>query len=456
MPRRPEAGAGERGASHSPHPRWGVLYRVLGGFSLAFRSFLPLEGQPVRLPPPQPTPLRAPAAQATTHPIDPHSNCLDCHPHGAITGSPSTPQASQAQQALRPGQSESEAGSPKGPGNPKILTGGPRGGGFNCKVCHQGERSGNRNRATQFPPWTGVGSSHINGPYEERAQAYSRIVEKGPSRRIRMLATCNGCHDVHAKEDPQRIAQVTFDTHGQTTRQKRTTLAQMCFGCHAGPEAARLPRGDSDVGALFSNPKGSAHRPGATAINRQDLPSLRSGQFQGRLDCTSCHANPDPTGPRGPHFSPFAHLLKASYGGESDLSGAGQRSDELCYGCHDKYSIQGNQSFPLHAQHLRGFTGPSPTQKPGSEFALGVGLWAKKSGLAGTAGRTGIQGYGQPTPCATCHNPHGSPRNGALITFDKFVVSRSSVGSIDFQQTDLGHGNCTLRCHGYDHVQTRY
>jgi hypothetical protein len=67
-----------------------------------------------------------------------------------------------------------------------------------------------------------------------------------------------------------------------------------------------------------------------------------------------------------------------------------------------------------------------------------------------------LAGFGEPTPCATCHDPHGSLNNPSLIRFDPAVVTRSSVGGVDFYRSGLGHGTCTLTCHGYDHVQAKY
>ncbi|HJW08441.1 MAG TPA: cytochrome c3 family protein, partial [Holophagaceae bacterium] len=219
----------------------------------------------------------------------------------------------------------------------------------------------------------------------------------------------------------------------------------------AGPEAARLLHGDSDIGALFLKGSGSAHRPGTRASDAATLPSLRLGLFQGTLDCTSCHANPNPSGPRGPHTSPFPSLLKAAYGHEAELAGAGDRSNELCFTCHDKASIQGNQSFPLHAQHILGFTGSAGAQPRRPDAFMGLPLIARPP-----APGPATAGFGRPTACATCHDPHGAPKAPALIRFDPAVVTRSSFGIIEFQRTGLGHGSCTLSCHGYDHVQTRY
>jgi hypothetical protein len=211
------------------------------------------------------------------------------------------------------------------------------------------------------------------------------------------------------------------------------------------------------MGSLVGAGAISSHRPAASASGRNDLPSLRAGLFAGVLDCTSCHDNPNPKGPKGPHASPYLHLLKASYGRETDVAASGSRSDDLCYGCHDRHSILGNQSFPLHAQHVQGLTGIAPVKaangaRPPERVGGGTPMWRPQS-LGVKAFGTG---YGQPTPCATCHDPHGSRKNTSLIAFDPSVVTRSSAGALEFRRTGIRQGNCTLTCHGHDHVQSGY
>ncbi|HJU84192.1 MAG TPA: cytochrome c3 family protein [Holophagaceae bacterium] len=317
-------------------------------------------------------------------------------------------------------------------------------------VCHEGARKGAADQATKLPDWTGAGSTHIDGPLSARSRNYARMLDVSQRKAMILQNTCTGCHEIHAKDDAARLRTTAFDERGQLLPVKRSTVAQVCFGCHAGTEAARLLHGDSDIGALFVKGAGSSHQPGLRASDTSGFPSLRLGLFQGTLDCTSCHANPNPAGPKGPHTSPFPFLLRAAYGREADLAVTGDRSNELCYSCHDKNSIQGNQSFPLHAQHIQGFTGSAGAQYRRPDAFMGLPIFARPR-----SGQTPA-GFGRPTACATCHDPHGSPTSPSLIRFDPAVVSRSSYGLVEFQRTGLGHGSCTLSCHGYDHVQSRY
>ncbi|MBL0211907.1 MAG: hypothetical protein IPQ13_13505 [Holophagaceae bacterium] len=329
-----------------------------------------------------------------------------------------------------------------------------------CLSCHQGEPA--MPSADRAPKLSTLGvevSSHLKVRARRRSVAYRRQVETAGGR-VLLQDDCSGCHDVHGR-DAGMVRPVAFDSRGQLMGSKPASFAQVCFGCHAGPQAAPNSRSEGDLGRRFSPGATSRHSIGASAADRLDLPSLRETAFRGKLDCTSCHDNPDTTSMRGPHASPFPSLLKASYGREKDVVGMAQRSNDLCFTCHSKTSIQANQSFLLHNEHITGFVGlpsrlrkrdgsfPRPATRSSSLFQLGRDPWR-----TGTAGY--LPGFGEPTPCATCHEPHGSLTSPALVEFDRAVVGPSSVGAVEFRRTGPRQGTCTLTCHGYDHVQTRY
>nr|WP_243316783.1 cytochrome c3 family protein [Geothrix paludis] len=330
-----------------------------------------------------------------------------------------------------------------------------------CLSCHEGTNTApSEGFAPKLSSWSGQGSGHTKERFSSRRPGtYVRSVQVNPSRQIRLTQDCSGCHDPHGKERG-KLRNTAFDDRGRLLDRHPQSTADICFGCHAGPEAAPLTSGNADIGQLFGKGAPSSHGIGATAASHPELPSLRASAFQGRLDCTSCHDNPDPTGARGPHFSINAALLKASFGHEKDMGRLGERANDLCHLCHDRQSILANQSFPFHAQHLSGFTNSgsmaAQRQVPTlSEAAAVLGLRSPKDLRPGRSGAF-QPGYGEPTACATCHASHGSLRQAALIEFDRSVVTASSVGGPSFQRSGLGHGTCTLSCHGYDHVQTRY
>jgi hypothetical protein len=302
-------------------------------------------------------------------------------------------------------------------------------------------------------------SSHLKARARRRATTFRREVE-GAGRRVVLQEDCSACHDVHGREAGM-VRPVAFDTRGQLIGSKPASFSQVCFGCHAGPQATPNTRTEGDIGQLFSPGAVSRHAIGASAADRPDLPSLRGTSFQGKLDCTSCHDNPDTTAMRGPHTSSYPFLLKAAYGREKDAGALSERGNELCLTCHAKASILANQSFPLHNEHISGFVGSASRALRKEAFPGRPGDRAmpiSRLGRDPRAGRTSglLPGFGEPTPCATCHEPHGSLRTPALVQFDRAVVGPSSVGSVEFRRTGPRQGTCTLTCHGYDHVQTRY
>lgn len=396
---------------------------MLVSLLLAGTGTLALRGQPAR--------SRVPSAKAQAA----HGNCRGCH---------------GSHWRLSPQKASLAQGTPSTPFSTIDA---------NCMRCHQGLPNPAVDQgASKLPQWSGTGSSHIDGPFLERAKNFSKLVTTASNRKVLVKAQCSGCHDSHAKDRPAYLAGQAFDAFGKPTKVRATSVAQVCFTCHAGPEAVRTLKQQGDLGILFRPEAASSHRPGAQAAMRQDLPSLRPGLFKGSLDCTSCHDNPKATSARGPHGSPYPHLLKAAFGRESEVASVGSHGNDLCFTCHDRISIMGNQSFPWHAQHIGGFTPETQVVSKASRTAAGPRFLSPQAPgrMSPWAGLAASAGLGKPAACATCHNSHGSARWPALLDFDPAVVSRASLGVLDYQRMGLGHGSCTLSCHGHDHLQTRY
>jgi hypothetical protein len=138
------------------------------------------------------------------------------------------------------------------------------------------------------------------------------------------------------------------------------------------------------------------------------------------ISCQDCHDNPDArdaggTEINGPHGSRYDFILAARYD-TADFSMESPQSYALCYECHDRNSILGNESFPLHQRHV-------------------------------VRGRV---------PCSACHSPHGvtgSPaQHDHLINFDLAIVGGQRL----YVATGRFSGSCTLTCHGVQHVNFVY
>jgi predicted CXXCH cytochrome family protein len=61
----------------------------------------------------------------------------------------------------------------------------------------------------------------------------------------------------------------------------------------------------------------------------------------------------------------------------------------------------------------------------------------------------------QRASCSTCHDPHASTA-AMLVNFDRSVVAPNSNGILQFARTGVGHGTCSLQCHGTNHNNLSY
>ncbi len=202
---------------------------------------------------------------------------------------------------------------------------------------------------------------------------------------------------------------------------------EVCFRCHADnpvPSNDRIVRQRDNFGNLrraFQPGAASAHPIAFAARSQGESPSLLPAQ-RGRatINCQDCHNNPDARqlgggGPNGPHGSRFPYLLAARYE-TAAFSIESPDAYALCYQCHDRNSILGDESFSLHRVHV-------------------------------VNGRA---------PCSACHDPHGvngsRAQHSHLINFDLSIVGGQRL----FQDTGRFSGSCSLVCHGVNHVNFTY
>jgi predicted CXXCH cytochrome family protein len=158
---------------------------------------------------------------------------------------------------------------------------------------------------------------------------------------------------------------------------------------------------------------------------RLEIPLNRTGS---RIYCGDCHAGAfspaaGGSGPGGPHGSRHAAILALGY----ELNPTRRynpNSNGLCLKCHDTTSLFNDESF-MHRKHV----------------------------------------LEEGSPCATCHDPHGSAVYPHLINF---LTSASGAGQ-NFEITGAGgyteptwidggrySGTCWLSCHGSVHEGLSY
>ena len=308
----------------------------------------------------------------------------------------------------------------------------------NCLNCHNGTIA-NYNIAGEIAKrsnhdvtlWTGVHDA-AEVPFTMR-----RHVE------------CFDCHNPHAvQHDAIGVVRGTLGAtvkgpnlhkDGVTITGRETDdaryLYQICFKCHA--ESVSRPRrtiarqiSQTNVRLEFQTSNPSFH-PVAGPRRNQDvvslIPPLRTGSV---INCIDCHNSDNSrffggTGPNGPHGSIFEPLLVRNYDTD-DFTTESARAYDLCYGCHSRESIIGNESFALHRIHV----------------------------------------VEQRTPCAACHDAHGiyrgqgtSTNHSSLINFNLSIVSPADTPNgrrIEYNDTGRFSGNCTLTCHGLTHIGFPY
>jgi predicted CXXCH cytochrome family protein len=205
-----------------------------------------------------------------------------------------------------------------------------------------------------------------------------------------------------------------------------TRQYELCFRCHGdGPD-----RGNAHVERQFPQTNtrqeftfgdGSYH-PVVNAGRNPSVPSLIDPYSEtSMIYCTDCHNNnagpgAGGDGPAGPHGSTYAPILERQLA-LTDGSPHSPSLYALCYKCHSYESILADESFSEHYRHV-----------------------AEKQ-----------------IACTTCHDPHGSESNTHLINFNVNYVSRSHDNNrMEFVDGGAQTGNCSLFCHGKDHVEQVY
>ncbi len=234
-------------------------------------------------------------------------------------------------------------------------------------------------------------------------------------------AECVDCHNPHQRvhDGVNSVARVTgYSLSGQYLEEASQEY-EICLKCHSEVIGGRS---DADMRTQFS--------PVVTSMHPVTRPSSGKGQVsltsysQGRttMNCSDCHRSEDPSGPRGPHGSMYKFMLSGNYSVEAEADES-PLAYQFCYSCHERNSILGNESFPLHREHI-----------VGDPF----------KGIPGTS-------------CYTCHASHSSERNLFLVRFNREAVSKTQPDNrMEFRSLGAKSGECYLMCHGKSHDPARY
>ncbi|MCP4246605.1 MAG: hypothetical protein GY778_06115 [bacterium] len=310
----------------------------------------------------------------------------------------------------------------------------------NCLNCHSG-------RVSRFNIL-----SDMRKRSGHNARKYDRIHDAAEDPfMVSAHVECVDCHNPHAvtgdavprvlklaTPGPKTIEPEMRFVSGRSatgrTLERARVEYEVCLKCHSegrtGPrlrETVTRSVSTTNVRREFDTTNASYHPVYGPGRNR-DVPSLASPlTANSTVGCLDCHDSDNArsrggSGPNGPHGSIHKPLLAERYT-IRDESTESAANYALCYRCHERSSILGNESFPLHRRHI----------------------------------------VDQRTPCSVCHDAHGVPpsaRGGDhthLINFDTSAVRPSDFSrKIEFRDTGRLRGNCTLRCHNFNHENIAY
>lgn len=264
-------------------------------------------------------------------------------------------------------------------------------------------------------------------------ETYSEV---DPAEPYQSHASCADCHEPHTMNHGTGTAPLIHDNFGAVpgVSSSGVLLAaasyeyEVCFRCHAEGATVQpaLPRRivQNNARQEFS-PTAVSFHPVAGPGRNPDVPSLLPGWTESSLVyCSDCHGTDSGgTSADGVHGSNQSWILIHNYT-TVDFSQESAQAYALCYSCHDRSSILSDESFSEHRMHI----------------------------------------VEERTPCSACHDAHGisslqgsTTNNSNLINFRTDIVfPHPSNGRLEFVDTGINSGTCTLRCHGENHSNEDY
>lgn len=297
----------------------------------------------------------------------------------------------------------------------------------NCLNCHNGHVASTNILSQATKPYI----HNVYGYNMDHDPAEDALVSS-------MHVECEDCHNPHAVYNASAAAPAVngylagVKGINQSGSPVNPALYQyeVCYRCHAdspGKPASKTTRQieQNNVRLEFDLGNPSFHPVAGAGVN-PNSPSLISPGYSESsvIYCTDCHASDGASSPAGPHGSIYPSIMKMRYE-TADYTVESPSAYELCYSCHDRASILGNNSFDDHKKHIEE----------------------------------------ENTPCNACHDPHGisssqgnNINNTHLINFDTDIVSPESgiAGRLKFEDLGEFRGRCYLRCHGQNHPGWSY
>ena len=294
----------------------------------------------------------------------------------------------------------------------------------NCYSCHSGTVAAKNiaaefNKASVHPV---TQTSGIHDPTEDAINSPRHVA-------------CEDCHNPHAAKDAAAtmttvagsLAGVRGVNSSGAVIQQIQNEYELCFRCHGdsgnrGPAWVSRQYVQTNTRMEF-NPANTSYHP-VTAVGRNaSVPSLILPWATSSLTaCGDCHNNDQGPGagagnpgPKGPHGSSYTPLLERQLL-LTDFTPYNPANFALCFKCHDSTVVVSAQttSWHYHQTHI----------------------------------------VNASAACTTCHDSHASSQPH-LINFNTDYVQPYN-GVLQFNSLGGNHGNCTLTCHGTNHIAQSY
>jgi Zn finger protein HypA/HybF involved in hydrogenase expression len=239
-------------------------------------------------------------------------------------------------------------------------------------------------------------------------------------------ADCVDCHHPHFVTKENKFAGIKGKAKSGLAVAAISEY-ELCYKCH-GDSANLLGKyANKRIEFSLNNPsfhpvEGEGKNSAVISLVRPYREKKITSSDVSLTSCSDCHGNDDINGPKGVHGSRYRYILKDNFDASDNIAESPQ-TYALCYRCHSRSSILGNESFKFHSLHISG----------------------KSYSRMGTS-------------CYTCHNSHGSTQYKYLIMFNPNVVSPNSKGLLKFVEkgTSKFSGECYLTCHGVEHNPKSY
>lgn len=240
-------------------------------------------------------------------------------------------------------------------------------------------------------------------------------------------ADCVDCHNPHMVTPQNRVAGIKGKRVGNIVADV-TREYELCYLCHS--ESANLPANYTNKHGELSVTNPSFHPVEGEGKNQMVVSLIKPYKEKkvnptdvSMISCHDCHGSDDSRSPSGPHGSNNQYILVDNYS-TRDKEPESPLAYALCYRCHKRDSILGNESFKFHSRHIIGRSGAAPDG----------------------------------TSCYTCHNSHGSTDHRYLIKFNPALVTPNARGVLKYVEKGINamSGDCYLSCHGVDHDPKSY